>query len=152
MHWFKGSKRWLSTTLFLTEAETLAISLWFSLLILCSVERTWICSDIWTYLTNYRATLKAVSVKLQPVSCHAPPQHPVQCRNTLQISHLMFKYESLLPFWFFFFFCFSIKICLEIVMNESGFARRVTVHSQLFNDFNYLLELGENLTACRRQH
>lgn len=83
MHWFKGSKRWLSTILFLTEAETLAVSLWFSLLILCNVERTWICSDVWTYWKNYKATLKSASIKSVSIKsaglCFAMLHHNTLC-------------------------------------------------------------------------
>lgn len=131
----RGDKRWSSTILYLTEAETLAISLWFSLLILCSVRRTGTCSDFWTYWTNYKAT----------------PQHPVHCRNTLYRSPSSVQIWQSTAFWIVFSFCFSIKNCQKIAMNESGFVRRVIVHSQLFNYFDYLLELGENLTACHRQ-
>lgn len=101
----------------------------------CRVERTWICSDIWTYCTSYKAA----------------PQHPVHCRNTLSRSPILCSKMAVCFLLDFYFFCFSINICQKIVMNESGFVRRVTVHSQLFNDFDYLLELGENLTACHRQ-
>lgn len=157
MHWFKGSKRWLSTILFLIEAETLAISLWFSLLTLCSVERTWICSDVWTFWTNYKATLKAASITSASIKfaglCFAMLHHNTLCTagtHSPDLPSCPQIWQST-SFWIFFFFCFSIKTCLKIVMNESGFVRRVTVHSQLFNDFDYLLELGENLTACHRQ-
>lgn len=155
VHWFKGSKRWLSTIPLLKEPETSATSLWFNLLILCTVKRNRICSDVRIYLTIYKATLKAVSIgNTRPVFCHAQPQHFVHYKNILFRSPIFGSntVDCLLPFGF---FCFSIKIFLQDDMNESGFAQWVTVHYQHLNDFNYLLDnsrTGEkNLTACHRQ-
>lgn len=82
-------------------------------------KRTQICSDVRIYMTKYKATLKALAV-----FCHAQPQYPVHCKN------MLFRYPILCSNMtvhflldFFFFFCFSIKICLKEGMNESGFTR-----------------------------
>lgn len=76
----------------LRQAETLATSLWFSLLILCSTERTWMGSDVQTYWTNYKATSikkSCLNKNFRPVFCHAPLQRPVHCRNTLSRSPIL---------------------------------------------------------------
>lgn len=105
------------------------------------MKRIQIHPDAPLYLTKYKPTLKAISVRnTRSAFCHAQPQHPVRWKNSLLISLSPILFSNVAGFSIWIFFPSSVTVCLKDDMNESGFAGWVTMHYQHFNDFNDLLD------------